>query len=697
MFRWIPYAFIRIALYFIAGIVLAIFFPELIPEATGVAILISLVVFYIFCYFLFRLLKNSWFNLGVVGLPAIFMAGYVHLIGQTESRQSGHLSSIAEQVSYYKVVVNRYPEERARSWRAEGNVVAAFTGSWQPATGKIMLYFSKDDFEKPFRYGDVLAVWGVPQAVPGPANPGEFDYRKFLSYRNIGHQHFLKQGDVTWLKNDPPSRVLAAAVKARLWADATLNRYVTGPREQAIASALVLGVTDGLDNELLSAYAAAGTMHVLAVSGLHVSIIYMILFWAMKPLQRTASGRWILAVIGLVVLWSYAFITGLSPSVLRAVTMFSFLAVARPTGQSTNIYNTLAASAVCLLIVDPYMIMSVGFQLSYLAVLGIVYLQPRLYRLWELRGWLSDYVWQITTVSVAAQLATFALGLFYFHQFPNYFIFSNLLVIPIAFVVLIVGIALLAVSFVSAIAAILGMLLTGSIWLLNQIVFGMESFPFSLTQGVQINAWQCWLLMAMTAALVLLAEHKKFRYLTAAVLSAAMFFVMGWSHLATQMKVERITVYSVRGHCAVDLIERGHAYFLADSMLQRDDQKILYHIQPNRMIKGVEKVAAADPFTRRLAGGMLARWRGHTILQITAPEFDLPAALRPDLVIISNNSIKDYEGFTSRYPDTPIILDSSNSFGYSRQFVEVVRPFHSKVHAVLQDGAFDLVFTKNNV
>ena len=314
MFRWIPYAFIRIALYFVAGIVLAVFFPELIPEGTAIAILVMLVVLYIFCYFLFRFLRNSWFNLGIIGLPAIFIAGYVHLIGQTESRQPGHLSFLTQPVGYYKVVVNRYPEERARSWRAEGVVVAAFTKEWQPASGKIMLYFSKDSFEKPFRYGDVLVIRGAPQSVPAPANPGEFDYKKFLSYRNVGHQHFLKQGDVVLADNDPPSIAVAAAVRARAWADATLERYVTGTREQAIASALVLGVTDGLDNELLGAYAATGTMLVLAVSGLHISIIYMILVWAMKPLQRTASGKWILALTGLLVVWSYAFITGLSPS-----------------------------------------------------------------------------------------------------------------------------------------------------------------------------------------------------------------------------------------------------------------------------------------------------------------------------------------------------------------------------------------------
>jgi len=153
------------------------------------------------------------------------------------------------------------------------------------------------------------------------------------------------------------------------------------------------------------------------------------------------------SVTSLSLLWGFAFVTGLSPSVLRAVTMFSFIALARPFGKQTNIYNTLAASVFFLLIYNPYLIMSVGFQLSYLAVLGIVYLQRPMYNLWEIENRVGDWIWQITSVSIAAQTATFALALLYFHQFPTYFLISNLLVVPLSTLVLVFGIFLLAISF----------------------------------------------------------------------------------------------------------------------------------------------------------------------------------------------------------------------------------------------------------
>jgi len=190
--------------------------------------------------------------------------------------------------------------------------------------------------------------------------------------------------------------------------------------------------------------------------------------------------------------------------------MFSFIVVARPFGRDTNIYNTLAASAFLLLLYNPYLIMSVGFQLSYLAVVGIVYLQGPLYRLWEPTSLFWDKLWKVTCVSLAAQLATFSLGLFYFHQFPVYFLFSNLAVIPLSVVVLVMGVLLLVISPFVWLAGFTGLLLQFIISLLNGIVTFVEGLPFSLINGVYITALQCFALMGMIICVVPLFESRKF-------------------------------------------------------------------------------------------------------------------------------------------------------------------------------------------
>jgi competence protein ComEC len=689
MIRWLPYTFIRIVLFFACGIIAGIYLPGMIAQPVALTLLVALIAAYLFYFIFFRLRHASFFNPGFIGLPAVLLAGYVHTTLQTAAHQPGHLLSITEPIRYYKAVITKYPEEKQRSWKAEAIIADVFTGTWQHKGGKIVLYFSKADFKEPCRYGDVLLIKGQPRLVEPPANPGEFNYRQFLAFRNIYHQHFLRSTDVKWIGSDPPGIFMHHAIRARMWADGTLKQFVRGKREQAIASALVLGVTDGLDNELLSAYAATGAMHVLAVSGLHISIIYMILVWLLRPVLRLRSGAWILAVVSLFVLWAYAFITGLSPSVLRAVTMFSFIALARPAGQNTNIYNTLAASAFCLLLFDPFLIMSVGFQLSYLAVLGIVYLQPRLYRLWEPRSRFWDEVWKITCVSVAAQIATFALGLLYFHQFPNYFLLSNLLVIPGAFVVLILGIAVLAASFISAAASALGFLLTWSIRLLNIVVFTMETFPFSVTDNIHISVAQCWLLMALIVAVILLVRYKRFYYSLVVFAFAALFAVLQWQHFSERINVQKITIYNVSGHSAIDLIDRGHAYFLADSALLHDAGKLQFHVQPNRLVSGVGKVFTGreQPFIERVRGGSVICWRRKIIVHLTHQDFLLPDDLRADWIVIGNNAVADITKLGAR---AKIILDSSNSYFYAERILAQAKKHHLDVYSVVHQGAFDV-------
>jgi competence protein ComEC len=691
MIRWIPYTFIRIVLFFAGGIVLGIYQPEIIPAFAATTILIILVSLYALCFTLFRIVHKTFFNLGWIALPTVFLAGFINVLTHAGSRASDHFISSADSIQYYQVRINSYAEQKQKSWKMEGEVQRTFTDRWTPKSGKILLYFSKQDFREPWKYGDILMVKGSPQSVRGPANPGEFDYQRFLIFKNIYHQHFIREGQVRHVGNSPKFTVLKYAIEGRSWADGTLKRFVEGEREQGIASALVLGVTDGLDNELLDAYSATGAMHVLAVSGLHISIIYMILVWLLKPLNKLKSGPWLLAITGLFILWAYAFITGLSPSVLRAVTMFSFIALARPTNQSTNIYNTLAASAFCLLVFDPFLIMSVGFQLSYLAVLGIVFLQPRLYPLWEAKSYIGDQVWKITAVSIAAQLATFPLGLLYFHQFPNYFLISNLLVIPVSFVVLILGIVVLIFSFFHWLALAIGFLLMWSIKILNYTVFAVELMPFSLIEDIHISAFQCWLLVGVIVLIILLFESKRFSYAVAA--STLMFIFAGWQwwHFTTRITLPRVTVYNVRGHSAIDFIGNSKTYFVSDSALSADANKIGFHIRPNRVRSGVNKVITGAPgFVRAFQGGKIISWNSLIIVQLTQKDFILPEQLNPDWIIVGNNAVRDIENFASTYKNPMIILDSSNSFYYSEWFTKEWKARNNRVHSVQTQGAFEL-------
>lgn len=640
--RWAAFPFVRIVILFIGGVLVAVF--QVLPldhPWSYYALAIGVVIFLVTRWLPVRVVQK-WS--GTAGLFVIGLAGFVCVRANTDPLQADHLIHLKGVPDYYQARICSYPHEKEKTWRLEAKVEQAHVdGRWLTVSGKIYVFQSREGQPAPFAYGDKLLIQGAPQPVRGPANPGEFNYQRFLSYRNIYHQHHVTARQVMRLGSAPANRFLAFAIRARAWSEAQIDRFITGSREQAVAKALVLGITDGLDNDLTTAYAATGAMHVLAVSGLHVSIIYAILLVALRPLGRMPRGSIVQALIALAVLWLYAAVTGLSPSVLRAVTMFSFVVLARPFGQQTNIFNTLAVAAFCLLLWDPLMIMSVGFQLSFLAVVGIVYLQPLLYRRWEPKLRWVDQIWKISCVSIAAQLATFPLGLLYFHQFPNYFLVSNLVVIPASFVVLVGGLILLATAPVVALGSKVGALLGKLIGLLNEFVLWIESWPFSLSENWYITTWQCWALMAFVSCWILVLQHRSLRWGYVAAALAVVFAIGNWQRFMYEIKNDRFTVYQVNRHTAYDLIVAGVAFQQIDAALLGNQERFRFHLVPNRLRAAVHTTRPLTDYPAAIAQGGIF-WtvrKGKIIAQLEGEKFIFPPAAHVDWLLVRGTALRD--------------------------------------------------------
>ncbi len=690
MLRWIPYAMVRVAVFFTAGILLAIYFPEIISLHYAVSFSITFLVVYLIVRFGYTG-SSIGFLAGVIGLLCLFFLGYSHLILKSGKRNDQTLAQLNDTIQFYTAIVRSSPESKTKSWKVEVEVESVKASRWQPTTGRVLLYVSKKVGTIDWRYGDRLMIKGSPILLKSPANPGEFDFKRFLSFKNIYHQQFVLPDQIKLLSRADYKGFVYYSHLARKWALAKTNQYILGDQQRAIAAALVLGVTEGINTDLQNAYSASGAMHVLAVSGLHVGIIYAILLLLLKPLNRYAWSRWVVAIISLICLWVFAFVTGLSPSVMRAVVMFSFVAIARPFGQRTNIYNTLAASAFVLLLYNPYLVMSVGFQLSYLAVLGIVYLQRPIYNLWEVENWLGDWVWQITCVSIAAQIATFSLGLLYFHQFPVYFLISNLFVIPLSTAVLVGGILLLAVSFFSPLAGVIGKLLTGLIYGLNWTVIRTEELPFSLISNVHITTLQCWLLMAVLGSIMFLVEFRSIRWLYVASLLTVLFTYFQWRHFGSSVNKKQFVVYSISGHPAMEFSANGQSYFIADSALMGDEERIRFHIRPNRQLRGVESVIAKEgiPFINRRHGFDLLEWEGRLIGINKSRKSTLPTNLNVDYLVVSHNSFSIDKELDEKRIGT-LIADGSNSRGYLKKLAKFAEERKIPFHSVLDKGAFVL-------
>lgn len=687
MFRWIPYAFVRITLFFCAGITTALYLPGLADIRTGLVLLLSFIILYGFVAYKPGAIKPLP---GLIAMIILFIAGYSSVCIRDESSRPDHIVNSRDTILYYQARVSQPSVEKEHTSKVTVRVdVVKTRDGWHKASGNILLYLARKAYPSPVSYGDVLLIKGNPQRVSSPPNPAEFDYRRFLALRQIYHQHFVGKDAMTTLARSPSSRFLEYAFRTRHWADRTLKRFIDGPREQALATALVLGVTDGLDDELMSAYSATGAMHVLSVSGLHVGIVYWLILVLFKPFQRYKQSKWILAAVSLSVLWSYAFVTGISPSVMRAVTMFSFAAIARAWNFPINIYNILAASAFFLLLFDPFMIASVGFQLSYLAVLGIVSIQPALYRLWEPSSRILDEIWKVAAVSIAAQLATLFLGLYYFHQFPNYFLLTNLVVIPGSFMVLMGGIVILSVSFFDFFAGAIGFCVHWIIKIVNTVVFGIEQIPFSVMGDIQITTIQCLTGLLMIATIIYWSGTRRYHSIHILLLLCVVYSLAGWLSYHTT-KDTQLTIYAVRGVSAIDLLENGRTFMIGDTSL--DAGKINFHIQPNRLLHHATVRLVDDQRKRDLRGASLTVWHGKSILRVFDKAFRIPSCINLDFIILGRNSIRSLEELPDGMDSAQIILDSSFTFADASRMLKQAQDLGLRVYSVLHNGAFNFNF-----
>ncbi len=512
-------------------------------------------------------------------MAAMLCLGYVHTTLLTDRLFEHHYSKqdFTTAIKTFVGEVVSDPIKREKSVKLEVELhLMVDSGEAVATNGKMLIYLQNDSLSEALKHGDLVLFNARLNPISAPMNPSEFNYQRYMHFHQISHQAYVRSD--AWKLVNRGAGIIRIAHDAQKAIIDVLEHYGVTDRELAIVSALLVGYKHHLSSDQVSAFASAGAMHVLAVSGLHVGIIFLILNMLLKPLLKVRFGKIMKAILLLLLLWSYAAITGLSPSVSRACTMFSFVIVGQVIYRHTSIFNTIATSAVFLLIINPFYIVEVGFQLSYLAVLGIVLLQPRIYELWKPKYWLVEKIWAITAVSIAAQLATFPLGLLYFHQFPNYFLLSNLVVIPAATVILSVGIALVFLQWVPLLSSFLGYVLYWLVHGLDLFIAWVEGLPLALIQGIDIGIGDTYLIYLLIVALTLFIISKRHTWLA---VSLALFCAIEGVNILetiTQRKQSKMIIYSVRGAEAVDFIVGVDHVFLADSSLLNDFDKMRFHI-----------------------------------------------------------------------------------------------------------------------
>ena len=328
--------------------------------------------------------------------------------------------------------------EKTKSYKADAFVETVITDDTAiNCKGKLLIYFSKDTAAQQLHYGDRILINKNLQAIKNSGNPGAFNYQRYAAFQQTFHNVFLKEKDWVLLPAKKINGFKQFIFTARENILANLRKNInTGKDELGIAEALLIGYTNDLDKDLVQAYSNTGVVHIIAISGMHLGLIYVMLVWLFARIPLVKKSKLAQVILILSCLWLFSLLTGAAASVLRSAVMFTFITIGNNLTKKSSIYNSLAASAFVMLCYNPYYLWDVGFQLSYLAVVGIVIFQKPIYNLIYIKNKRADKVWKLMAISLAAQILTFPICIYYFHQFPNLFLITNIIAVPLSSIIL---------------------------------------------------------------------------------------------------------------------------------------------------------------------------------------------------------------------------------------------------------------------
>ncbi len=688
IYIWKTAPFLRLLIPLIAGIILQYYlassFRTIIISGS---ILIALITCFRFLPLVYRFKLSA--------LQGIFITLLILCVGmlltwhkdiRNEKAWYGHYFDSA---SFIIATIKEPSVEKAKSYKALATVDFIVNGDTATTTtGDMLLYLAKDSGMKAPAYGDKIIFGNNLQRIKNSGNPGAFDYARYSAFHQLFHQAYLKKNDWHLIGHTRPSGYKSYIFDLREKIKNIIYNYIPGDNEKAIAAALLIGYKVDLDKDLVQAYSNAGVVHLIAISGLHMGIIYSILFWFFTKIPFVKKSKKVRLVLILLCLWAFALLTGASGSVLRSAFMFSFIATGMAFNKRASIYNSMSASAFLLLCYNPFLLWDVGFQLSYLAVLGIVISQPYIVKWLYFKNRFINAVWQLSSVSLAAQLFTFPICMYYFHQLPLLFLISNLIAIPLTTVALWVCILLIIISPVNTVAILVGKIIFGIIWLINHTVFFINSIPFSLWDNISLNYPETIILYGIVCGFLywLIKKEKiafKFALACTLVLSCMISFYR-WQ-VSNQKK---IIVYNVPSHTAIDFVSENKYQFIGDEEMQTDGVLRNFHLKPGRISMRVDH--NADSINSLYRNNHFLKFFDKTILLIdSAISYTVPQQkMNIDYIIISKNPKLFIPKLAAVFNVGVYIFDASNPMWKIEKWKKDCEELHLRFHSVPEQGAF---------
>jgi len=690
--NWHEYPFVRLLLPLLLGVVIAENF-SISNWVIGLVFVAAIIPVLLLAF----LRNTKRIGFGVAAAISLLVLAYLRTDQHNEQQRADHFSQFqTEEKSSVIGWVSSMPEEK--NW-VQFQFKVLQVGDLS-ASGNIQVYIEKDSLSPNLAYGDLLQIDANLLEASPPKNPNAFDFSKYLHYQNIHYQSFVRQKDWRKIEENHGNSLLRQVYNLRRKLLNILRVHLESEDLFAVGAALTLGYRGAISEEVRNAYANTGAIHVLAVSGLHVGIIAMILFWILRIFPSyTLPQKWLKAGIALLGIWLFTLLTGASASVIRAATMFTFIVLGKYVQRNGNIYNSLAAAAFFSLLINPFLLFQVGFQLSYLAVASIVYFQPKIYRLIYIKNKVLDYLWTITSVSFAAQIAVFPISLYYFHQFPTYFWLSSMIVIPAALVVLLLAIFLFVSQlFLPIMSEIGGEVLEWLLYLMNKAIFTIEDLPFGLIKGVWITWYEVLLWYGLIVAISLILRYQKAKVVIA---FAIVFCLLSGSYATRKTKQhfnKSMVVYHSSRETIIDFFDGRTTYALHHPNL---NQKTLdFTTQQHRWAMGSKTVHTHflnDKKTITYDNCWIQfpyiQFYDKRILLLNHPLVPSDSKLEVDYLFIHDNPKTSIASILSATEPQQIVFDASNSQKSIMKWMEDCEQLGVNCYDARSDGAF-MVFWK---
>jgi competence protein ComEC len=585
----------------------------------------------------------------------------------------------------YRVELSSAPIEKANSYLCKVDVSQFFNATWKPARGQAILYIQKNKAASKLLFGDRLLVEAEFTPPEKPLNPDGFDYAAYLKRQGVGATCYVSSGG--WLLTDRNTG-FSIRRESDKWRNYLLDVYrkfnIQGD-EFAVLAALTLGYTDDLQPDLRASYSATGAMHILSVSGMHVGVVYIVMAFLLGFLNKSQRQKVFKTLFIMLCLWAYAFLSGLSAAVIRATLMFTFVALATCLDRKSQIYNTIFMSILAMLLYNPNFLYDVGFQLSYSAVLSIIFFQPIVDKLYNPTNRFSKFTWEMFSVSIAAQLGTTPFTLYYFQQFPNYFLVTNFIAIPLSSLVIYLAMALFMFSFVPYLSVVVAFLLKWSLWMLNYFIVWIQNLSYSVSH-FSLDVKQTIVLFLAIFCLSGYYFSKKFTTLFVGLASLLIACLFNFQTNYKTLTTKRMIVYAGQKNTHINFINRNqNSVYSTDSIELERIAKIFWQ---NQKLDKPRYLHLNNWFYEEFAC-----FEGVRVLVLTQDFLKRKttnAPLELDYLIIGNRLKPKIDQILECVHPRKIIVDKSISKWYTEDIKQACSVRQIRFYSVAEQGAYVL-------